>query len=167
MESIKKVLVPTDFTVKSLNLVVDIIEQSKEEKLEIVLLHGVDISSSIPEILFFSKAKLLRSLQTPEFVDSCNLIKNKFQSRIVAMYADIITGDTRAYFNNYIEANEIDEIYIPVSYKMEFRNKQSFDVCSLLRKVTGKKVEINWPEYLQHHTVPTGQVADLFFARID
>lgn len=167
MESVKKVLVPTDFSVKSLNLVVDIIEQSKEEKLEIVLLHGIDISASIPEILFFSRAKLLRSLQTPEFVDSCNLIKNKFQSRIVAMYADIITGHTRAYFNNYIDANNIDEIYIPVSYKMDFKNKQSFDVCDLLKKVSVKKIEINWPEYLHHHTVPTGQMADLFLARID
>lgn len=167
MKTVKKVLVPTDFTVKSLNLVVDVIENADDEQLEIVLLHGISPSDSISDMLFTSRSKVLRSLQTTEFIDSCNLIKNKFQSRIKSMYADVITGNSRAYFNNYIEANGIDEVYLPVSYKMNFRNKRSFDVCSLLKNVPVKTIEIDWTQYLVHHTVPTGQVADLFFARVE
>lgn len=168
MQTTRKIVIPTDFSVKSLSHIVHILEQSsEEERLEIILLHGVYPSDSISELLFTSTSSLLASLQTPEFVNSCNLIKNKFQSRIKAMYADVLPNNSRAYLANYLEANAIEEVYIPMNYTMNFQSKRSFDIRSLLQKGTVPVRELHLADPEKFQLTRSGNMADLFFARAD
>lgn len=168
MQTTRKIVIPTDFSVKSLSHIVHILEQSTEDdRLEIVLLHGVYPSDSITELLFSSPSSLLASLQTPEFKDSCNLIKNKFQSRIKALYADVLPNCSSSYLANYLEANAIEEVYIPMNYKMNFQSKRSFDVRSLLQRGTVPVRELNLPDPENFQITRSGNMADLFFARAD
>lgn len=135
MEQTKKIIVPTDFSVKSLKVVVDLVESADvSDTFDIVLLHGVYPPSSISDLLFIHPAKYIRELETEEFKEACAVIKNKFQSRIHSMCIDVITSESKAYFRNYAERNEIDEIFLPKGIELDFSGKHSFDIISLLKK---------------------------------
>ncbi|MBK7884605.1 MAG: hypothetical protein IPJ81_13105 [Chitinophagaceae bacterium] len=162
----KKILIPTDFTVKSLILVRETIEQATEEKIQIVLVHGIQPPSSITELLFFSKSKLINSLQTEEFINACKLIKSKYQSRISSMYVDIIMGNNRSYFHNYLTGNQIDEIYFPLNYKMAVKHPLSFDIIHLLKKCPIKSTALDCLQNPVNINAETEQISDLFFTKL-
>lgn len=166
MKSTKKILIPTDFSVKSLRLVREAIEQTKEENLEIILIHGAYLPTSITDLLFFSKTKLINSLQTQEFIDACRLIKSKYQSNIHSLYVDIIFGNNRSYFHTYLEKNQISEIFIPLNYKMNFKHKHSFNPLPLFKKCPIKVTAIDWEyETINNDTKEVEKISDLFFSQ--
>lgn len=135
MEQVKKVIVPTDFSVKSLSVIKEIMDSSTEnEVFEIILLHGIHPPTSITDLLFMQPAKYVRQMETPEFKQASEVIKSKYQSRIRAMYIDLITSEHRSYFRTYTEKNKVSEIYIPVGVNLNFSGKHSFDIIPLLRK---------------------------------
>ncbi|HTH58029.1 MAG TPA: hypothetical protein VL728_18405 [Cyclobacteriaceae bacterium] len=162
MKTIKKILVPNDFSVKSLLLLRNAIESSTHQRLHVVLLHGILLSDSITELLFFRKEKYMEELCTKDFEDACELLKNKFQSRIVSLRLDIITSRDRNYFQHYLEANEIDEVYLPQNFELEFFGKRSFDIVPLLRTCTITPIPVRLFVRSEIDLTPAGRIPPFF-----
>lgn len=127
----KKVLIPTDFSVKSLELVRKTIEDSEKGSLEIVLLHGVYLSNSITDLLFFSKTRMIKELQTDEFTEAINVLRNKYPIKLDSLHVDLITSKNKAYFMNYVEAAHIDEIVVPQKDFLDFKKVKGFNTLPL------------------------------------
>jgi len=167
METVKKIVIPTDFSVKSLNLVVDVLKAHPNSLLDIVLIHGYEANNSIAELLFFSKGKILEKLQTSEFKKSCKLIQNTYQSRLNSLKVDLITGDCQRYFNNYVQLHAVDEVILPVGNKMKLKNCQSFQLNHLLMRA---KIPVSKMAY-EHKVVleleHTEQLANLFLSKAE
>ncbi len=141
----KKILIPTDFSIASLNVVKSFLSKAASNcKYDIILLHGVHMSDSITDLLFFSKRNLIDSLSSAEFDEACSVIKNKFASQINSIRKDIFTGVNQAAFENYVEAHQIDEAYIPAHYEMNFSSSKSFDVIPFIKKSAVKTDAIDW-----------------------
>ncbi|HMO60607.1 MAG TPA: hypothetical protein PKC39_04360 [Ferruginibacter sp.] len=158
----KKILLPTDFSIESLNLLKSILSQNNDGwKYDIVLLHGVTLTSSISELLFFSKASLIQSLTNTDFEDACNVLKNKYASHINSIRKDIFTGFTQTSFNNYVEANRFDMACIPASYKLQIKSSKSFDVVPFIKKSKLKTEQIEWN--METLMPEKGRLAELFF----
>lgn len=160
----RTILIPTDFSVRSLILVKEAMNRSSDEKVNIILLHGIILSDSITELMFFSKPALMAELETEEFKASIRLIQNKFYSRIVSIYVDIFTGVTQSAFENYVAANNIDEAYVAFNYEWQQKHKRSFDLLPFFRKT---KIPVNaleeYPSHLMRHEVD--QLETLFFQK--
>jgi hypothetical protein len=161
----KTVLVPTDFSIASLNIVKSYLnEQDRNTRINIVLLHGMHQSDSITNLLFFSKSKVLESLTNPAFEEACRVLKNKYASQIRIMRKDIFTGFTQAAFNQFAEANRIDEVCLPILYNPQFKNRNSFDLLPFIKAsrlnitTIGSAIEVPMPE--------KGNVAELFTNRV-
>ena len=161
----KTVLVPTDFSIASLNIVKSYLnEQDRNTRINIVLLHGMHQSDSITNLLFFSKSKVLESLTNPAFEEACRVLKNKYASQIRIMRKDIFTGFTQAAFNQFAEANHIDEVCLPILYNPQFKNRNSFDLLPFIKAsklnitTIGSAIEVPMPE--------KGNVAELFANRV-
>jgi hypothetical protein len=161
----KTVLIPTDFSIASLNIVKNYLnEQPADTKLNIILLHGLHQTDSITSLLFQSKSRMLDELTSKEFNEGCHVLKNKYASQIQSIRKDVFSGFTQAAFNNYTEANRIDEVCIPILYNPQFKNKKSFDLlpyvkASKLRiQTVGSAIDVPMPE--------KGKVAELFFNRV-
>jgi len=167
METVKKIVIPTDFSVKSLNLVVDVIKKYPSSLLDIVLVHGYETSNSISDLLFFSKGKVLEKLQTSEFKKSCKLIQNTYQSRINSFKIDLITGDCRRYFNNYIEINAVDEVVLPVGNKMKLKGSQSFHLNHLISHSKCSVLSLDYAHKLVLELENTEQLANLFLSKAE
>lgn len=136
----KTILFPTDFTVRSLNLVKKAIEDHPGEKLDILLIHGIHSSDSITDLLFFSKGKIIQKLSSLEFEDACQLLSNIFKEQVNSIKTELFTGFTQSGFNEFVKDLKVDTIYLPVKSDFVFRNKMSADLTRFLIKNTSTKV---------------------------
>lgn len=157
----KTILIPTDFTVQSLNVVKSALNKSNPEyRLDIVFVHGIYLSSSITDLLFFSKKEVLAELSNPDFEEACAVIRNKFHLQINSIRKELFVGFNQAAFNNLLEANRIEEAYISANHQMNFGNKKSFDITPFIMK---SNIMINQVEWKVDNSLPEkGNLAEIF-----
>ncbi|TJZ53203.1 hypothetical protein FAZ15_17760 [Sphingobacterium olei] len=134
MARTKRVLIQTDFTVNSLNIVVDLLDRYPDQCFEIILVHGLQSDNSITELLGFHAEDHLEELQTEEFIKACQLMRSKYGDRINEMYADIITSQTNNYFRNYCKGSRVDHLVIAEDYRFESATPRSFDLLEIFNK---------------------------------
>ncbi len=161
----KNVLIPTDFTIESLNVVKSVLNNRPDGcRYNIVLLHGIRMSDSITDLLFFSKAKVLESLNSRSFEEACDVIKNKYASAVASIRTDIYTGNTRAAFNDYLIANRIDEVYIPGRYDLQLNSKKSIDILPYIKGCKRPVYEIEWN--MEVMLPEKGKLAEIFYNEV-
>lgn len=158
----KTILVPTDFSVESLHVLKNVLSDSNEgDSFNVILLHGIYLNDSITDLMFFSERKMLKSLTNAEFEDACLIIKNKFDSKVNSIRKDLFTGFTQATFDNYVEANRIDEICISDNYSLVFNGKSSYDLGPFIKN---SKVSVKAVPYQPQTALPErGRVAEIFY----
>ncbi|WP_192085775.1 hypothetical protein [Algoriphagus sp. Y33] len=162
----KTILIPTDFTVKSLNLAKIALQKALDnnERITLILVHGYWMSSSISDLLFYSKSKLLDKLETPDFKASCKLLLGRYEGIIEKMSIDIFSGTNQNAFENYLEANNVQGIYLSKNYKFKLKSSNSFDLTPYFIKSKLNVTEVNW-EAVPSISQESGQdeLAALFF----
>lgn len=130
----KTIVIPTDFTVQSLNVLKTVLSQnSTRQQYNIILLHGFNLGDSIRDLLFFSKHQHIASLMNTEFEEAYEVIRNKFDSQICSLKIDLFTGYNSSAFNTYLEVNKVEQIFIS-DKKPAFANKNSFDLSRFIHK---------------------------------
>lgn len=159
----KTVVIPTDFTVKSLNLVKSALNANEECSLEIILLHGMHQPDSISELLFFEKRETIRKMESAEFQSACQLLQNKYGSRIESLSADLFMGFNQSAFENYIEGNRVEEIYAFSDYTFQPRHKRSFDLMPFIEKASINLMRVKWIGHGKKKEADQIQLASLFF----
>lgn len=157
----KTIVIPTDFSVGSLNLIKLLLNtEEKHVKLDIIMLHGVKSSDSITELLFFSKNAVVSSLTNPSFEEACGIIRNKYASQLHCIRKDIFSGTTQAAFNQYAAANGVDAIYIPASYRFTPLTKRSFDVLPYIQRSHVPCTTMRWED---PKLPEKGNLAEIFY----
>ncbi len=162
----KTILIPTDFSVKLLKLVCQAMDNNQDEPVNLVLFHRIDLTNSITDLLFYSKEKILRPLETREFKDSCKIILSKYESSINSFRIELFTGFNGNAFRNFLDGNRIDEVYRPVNYKMKLKDPRSLDILPLLEKCPVPTVDVTINSYEHRATREIEQLADLFFQSV-
>ena len=133
MNAKQKVIIPTDFTVASLNFVIEFLQKNTDKKNQIVFVHGYQTPESISELLFFSKTKVLKNLETPAFNDALLIIKNRFASSLDTVSFDLLTSNNKNYLNSYLQNQKADVVLQIQNYKPAFKHKNSFDLTNLYK----------------------------------
>jgi len=157
----KTILIPTDFSVESLNIVKQAIDDHADEKINLLVVHGIDVSSSVTDLLFFSKNTFLKKLLNQEFKEACDVIRNRYDDQLNSFRLDLFTGLTQNTFNTYLEANQVNEIYYPQSYQFKLDKKISVDLTGFVKKnkFVSKK-EVEWTPY--YESKKSSVIAQLF-----
>ena len=164
----KTILIPTDFSVKSLITAKIALEANQDEqgRVKLILIHGIFNSTSITELLFYSKHKVLSQLETPEFQASCRILRSKFESILESMDIDLFNGTSQAAFENYLEGNQIDEAYLPVNRTNQFKNRNSFDLSRFFLKSKLRVQKIDWNKlFPSESSERKDELSSLFFIR--
>ncbi len=150
---IQKVLIPTDFTIESLNPVKYLLNSYPPETVfDIVLFFGFRLPDSTIELMYFSKSRLIYDVTNLEFEEACVHIKKNYAGQIHALKLDIFTGANNAAFQNYLEANHIEKACVSVSHQLKLPHKRSFDLLPFLYK-SGINIQvvdrsaITWNKY--------------------
>lgn len=130
----KTILIPTDFSVLSLNVLKAVLTQSDaSQKYDVILLHGFNLGDSIRDLLFYSKSQQMAALMNSDFEEAYEVIRNKFDSQIASLKIDFFTGYNLSAFNSYLEVNKIMEIYTS-DIKFTPAHKSSFDLSRFIAK---------------------------------
>lgn len=154
----RTVLIPTDFSIESLNLF-KYAAQHAPESLNIVLVHGIHLSDSIFDLLFRTRTGSISKLTNPDFDDACRILCNKYASRINSLRIEIFSGFTQSAFQNFLEGNRITEILAPKTYQLVLTGK-SFD---LLPYVQASKLPIQQVDWQPAANAPErNQLAEIF-----
>lgn len=121
----KTVLIPGDFSVQTLQVMVAVLDQNDQNyAYDFVLLHNYHLSNSITDLLFYSKYKIMRSLMKKDFEEARMVVKNKFDHSINSMRLDIFFGNSQLDFDQFLESFNIEEIWM--SEEEFLRNKFGF-----------------------------------------
>lgn len=160
----KTIVIPTDFTVQSLNVLKAVLTKNQaKEQYDVILLHGFSLNDSIRDLLFFSKPQQIAALMSTEFEEAYEVIRNKFDSQINSLKIDLFTGYNSSAFNIYMSANEVDEIFTS-ERKQKPAHKNSFDLSRFIAKCHVNKTII---ETVSKNSIPErGKIAEVFINQV-
>ena len=130
----RNILIPTDFTVKSLQLVTKTLEALDQQPTNIILFHAFDINTQSPDLLLSSRRLPYADVLTDEFRNGCRKIKTAHCRYVNQVNIRHMFGSTVAVFRNFIDANDIDMIIYPNDYVFQKVTPQSIDPEKLFRK---------------------------------
>jgi hypothetical protein len=123
----KNILIPTDFTIKSLKLINKATERFPGEELHITLVHALEPDHSISGLLMLNKRLEVHRLYTEEFVAACEVLRNKYASVVRKIKIEFYYGNTKAYRNHFLDARRVDAILLPEDYKLKSPSGASRD----------------------------------------
>jgi len=138
-----RALIPTDFTVESLNTLKLVLKNNTASSFEIILLHPFSLGDSISDLLFYAPRKLLRERQTEEFSSALAILKNRYESSILTITIEAFHSLGLQALKNFVQAQGITHIYLPGSYQLS-KNNAGLDIVPILKKTTIPFTTINW-----------------------
>lgn len=157
-----KILLPTDFSIESLNVLKHYLQKSsKEAVLDVVLVHGQTLSDSISDLLFFSKYRILKGLNIEHFEDAVKILQNKYASKLRNVHIDIFTGHNQSAFENYLNGNRIDEIILSEKLPFKPHNKKSFDITKYALRADTPVTKLNCEQEIPK-SADTADISSLF-----
>lgn len=159
----KTVLIPTDFSVESVNLVKTALNSNEEDSFEIILLHGLYLPDTMTELILFRKKETIRKLENAAFRESCQMLLSKYGKRIESLSVDLFTGFNQSAFENYLEANRVDEIYALAESRFKGPHKRSFDLMPFVKKASVHLFKIRWVDLGKDSYMDRNQLSALFF----
>lgn len=135
----QNILVPTDFSVQSLNIVHQIVRKHQTNRVRIYLIHMVQIPNDIMDLMFLKKSRLFQ--QVPDkFNEAVQLLRNKYQSQIACLQLEFYYGNYADVLNRIIESRKIDEVCLPENYNYSLPLPQSVDMIPFFTRC---KVPVN------------------------
>lgn len=131
----RNVLIPTDFTIRSLSAIQALMENKHDREVNIVLLHILDLEYDIIELLFLNQFVKPYSLISDEFEEACEVLKKKHRSRLASLKVRFAYNDGKSYLRNVLKSEGIDEIIIPEAIELELPSKRSVPMIKVLKSL--------------------------------
>ncbi len=158
----KHIVIPTDFSIRSLKMVNQVAEHFRgEEQLAITLLHTMHPPTAIIDLLFLGKKNEYNEMISEDFRDACEIIQNKYASVIKQLKVQFVYGNTRRVIKNFLEANQTSLVVLPEDFSFQYTNKNSQDAIPLLQKCGYPVLKIKLPV---NKSIEKEIVADLLLA---
>jgi hypothetical protein len=112
----RNVLVPTDFSSASFDLVEKAIQTMGEQVVNITLFHAFQIPFFVSDLIR-NHRQPYHDLLTDTFRNNCKQIKQQFPKQVNSIVFRHLYGNTPAVFRHFVDANDIDLIVYPEQYE--------------------------------------------------
>ncbi|RYY55509.1 MAG: universal stress protein [Chitinophagaceae bacterium] len=109
----RNVLIPTDFTVESLQIAQKALDALDHQPTNIILFHAFDINTQSPERLGGSRRLPYAELLTDEFRNGCRRLKTTYGKFLKEVNIRHMYGSTASVFRNFVDAHDVDLIILP------------------------------------------------------
>jgi hypothetical protein len=130
----KHVLIPTDFTVDSLNAVHAAISIYEDEQLVITLFHLLAMPNDISDLLYKSRRRRHEEMVTEEYNEALQVLQNRNSSRFKSIRIKFGFGNTVAYLQNLLEGEKVDRVLLCPDIKLIPPSARSIDMIPLLNR---------------------------------
>ena len=112
----RNILVPTDFSSASFDLVEKAIQTMGEQVVNITMFHAFQIPFFVSDLIR-NQRQPYRDLLTDSFRNNCKQIKQQFPKQVNSIVFRHLYGNTPAVFRHFVDANDIDLIVYPEQYE--------------------------------------------------
>ncbi len=142
LENSIKILIPTDFTVTSLQLVEYAILNYPNTKLDIILIAGCRLPQNRMGVTHFSKREQLRTQMADGFEDAQRQILKEYKNNINTFSYELFTGVNSLAFQNFLEQLAADAAIIPSDKILHGQNKKWFNATNFIKKKVKHLIEV-------------------------
>lgn len=129
----KTIMIPTDFTAASLQVMEETILVFKPGPVNIVLFHAFTMPQSMQDIVGTDSKPHIQVINE-RFRKSCKRIKDKYSDCVHNIHYRHLYGDTLRVFKHYLQCNKIDCIVYPSNYFMQMTHPRSIDPDTLIHQ---------------------------------
>lgn len=126
------VVIPSDLKMKSLDSLKSILQFQTEDRIHVILLHGVYLSNSISDLLFFDRTELKLHLAEKKFLLELLKLEQEMKPRLVDIQIEFFSGFTQSSFNAFMSTLGVDKIIIPQHFEFDWSNKKSMNILPFL-----------------------------------
>ncbi|NSL88326.1 hypothetical protein [Chitinophaga solisilvae] len=128
----KNILIPTDFSIRSLGYVHSVAAHYPHETVNIIFMHALNMPDSLFDLITYTRNSRHIDLITADFKDGCEIIRNKYASSVHQLKVEFFHGNTRAAFRNFCLAQNIDVIVSPMDHEYHLPSKRSYNPSKLI-----------------------------------
>lgn len=162
----KNILIPSDFSIQSLDCIKELLSKFKDDRLTIVFIHVFLLTDSISELMLLSRRRKEYDYVSRQFWDQCKKLEREHCTRIHSIQVKCFYGSTVAVFKNFLEGHGIDLIVYPAHYQFRKLSKRSVDptefiakcgreVMKLSGEVPAKEVRLfTWVRHMSYQLSP-------------
>lgn len=129
----RNVLVPTDFSPASFDLVEKAIHTMGGQPVNIILFHAFQMPFFISDLIR-NQRQPYHDLLTDGFRNACKQIKQQYPKQVNSIVFRHPYGNTPAIFRNFADAHDIDLIVYPEPYEFVPVHKDSVNPDRLFKK---------------------------------
>jgi hypothetical protein len=141
----KHIMIPTDFSIRSLNVVRYAAAHFESEQLKVTLLHFMEMPDSISDLLMLPRDNSHFKLITPEFREGMSLLRNCYPLGVEQIRTDFLIGKGRRLLKNYLEHQKIDSVLLAENYDMKIPSRRSYNPINLIRSTGWSIVNVELP----------------------
>lgn len=138
----KRILIPTDFTVESLQLVEYAILNFPKTKLDIILVYGFKMPDMKWGLAHFSARREINKLSTESFTKAKNVLVREHSDAIERLNIELFTGYNSCAFQNFTEPLEVNDAIVPKGKFLHFDHSRCFDPTRFIKKNIQNIIEI-------------------------
>lgn len=149
----KKVLIPTDFTLESLQLIEYAILNFPKTKLNIVLVNGFKLPETRWGLYQFSAGREINRLTTEKYINAKKVFFREHSDAIQSLGIELFTGRNSPAFQNFSEQLEITDAIVPKGDFLNFSHPQCFDPTPFIKKNIQNVIEIPLETAVEHRKV--------------
>lgn len=156
----KRILVPIDFQVESLNTLKLALKQHADNEVIVHLVYGELLDESITRMLFYDPAKIIKKRTTKSFADALSIIRNRYSKNIADFHIELFHGYTITSFKLFALDRNIDEVYLPRTYRM----KETSGSINLVDFASRTSLPVKWVEWETNQSYATADELAVLFA---
>lgn len=138
----KRILIPTDLTVESLQLIEYAILNFPKTKLEIILVYGFKLPETRWGLAQFSARREILKLTNEAYEKAKRVFIREHADAIENMEVELFTGRNSFAFQNFIEQLNVADAIVPKGKFLDFNDSKSFDPTRFIKKNVANVIEI-------------------------
>ena len=129
----KTVVIPSDFSIESIQVAETIIRDSKEE-VRIIFIHLFHVADDIQDLLFSNYRKKEYEFVSETFRNECNILKDLYSETLNSIKIEFFYGSRLASFKNFLDYNQADCIAYSERYGIPKLSKSSLETLPVIKK---------------------------------
>ncbi|THU41887.1 hypothetical protein FAM09_07245 [Niastella caeni] len=129
----RNVLVHTDFSSASFDLVEKTILTMGEQTLNITMFHAFQVPFFVSDLIR-NQRQPYHDLLTDSFRNNCKQIKQQYPKQVNSIIFRHLYGNTPAVFRNFVDAHDIDLIVYPEPFEFMQVHPDSVNPDSMFKK---------------------------------
>ncbi|OMP30534.1 hypothetical protein [Mangrovimonas sp. DI 80] len=162
----KTVLIPTDFSENSLQLLKSAVLNFPEDTLSIVFASGYRIGESLFDYLNLSNTRILNSIVSPGYLEAQKQLFEDHGYKVKNVQNVVFDGTNRFAFKGFMEIYSIDEALIPSTSYKNFASKRCFDISPFIRNSDIKYIEVNSNNAVTENERKSDGILDTLFLKL-